>query len=101
MHRRRVSMAGGEIRIEDSIERGAEAALSFPLAPGAKVTLEDTRARITIGHTVAELSSEGLEAWRIEAAEVAPRYGVRVPALRLSAALTGTRSRTVLRISPR
>jgi hypothetical protein len=99
MHRRRVSMAGGEIRIEDAIERGAEAALSFPLAPGAKVTLEDTRARIAVGDTVAELSSEGLEAWRIEAAEVAPRYGVRVPAFRISAALTGARALTVLRLA--
>jgi hypothetical protein len=101
MHRRRVAVAGGEVRIEDAVERGAGATLSFPLAPGAKVTLDETRARVTSGATVAELSSEGLEPWRIEAAEVAPRYGVRLPAFRLSAALTGTSSRIVLRISPR
>jgi hypothetical protein len=101
MHRRRVAVAGGEVRIEDAVERGAGATLSFPLAPGAKVTLDETRARVTSGATVAELSSEGLEPWRIEAAEVAPRYGARLPAFRLSAALTGTSSRIVLRISPR
>jgi hypothetical protein len=101
VHRRRVAVAGGEVRIEDAVERGAGATLSLPLAPGAQVTLDETRARITSGATVAELRSEGLEPWRIEAAEVAPRYGVRLTAFRLSAALTGSSSRTVLRISPR
>jgi hypothetical protein len=99
VHRRRVSVTGGEVRIEDAVERGAGAALSFPLAPGAQVALDETRARITSGATVAEISSEGLEPWRIEAAEVAPRYGVRLPAFRLSAALTGDRALTVLRLS--
>jgi hypothetical protein len=101
VHRRRVAVAGGEVRIEDAVERGAGATLSFPLAPGAQVTLDETRARITSGATIVEIRSEGLEPWRIEAAEVAPRYGVRLPAFRLSAALTGSSSRTVLRISRR
>jgi hypothetical protein len=96
-----VAVAGGEVRIEDAVERGAGATLSFPLAPGAQVTLDETRARITSGATIVEIRSEGLEPWRIEAAEVAPRYGVRLPAFRLSAALTGSSSRTVLRISRR
>jgi hypothetical protein len=98
IHRRRVTCAANEIRIDDATERGSGAALSFPLAPGARVTLDETRARVEIGVTRAEFSSEGLGAWRIEAAEVAPRYGVRVPALRLSAALTGQSSRTLVRI---
>ncbi|MGH7741723.1 MAG: hypothetical protein ACRENS_06840, partial [Candidatus Eiseniibacteriota bacterium] len=59
------------------------------------------RAHITIGETTAEFTSEGLEPWRIEAAEVAPRYAVRVPAFRISAALLGTRCRTVIRVSAR
>jgi hypothetical protein len=98
IHRRRVKCVANEICIDDTAERGSGAMLSFPLAPGAQATLDGAHARIVIGGTAAEFSSEGLEAWRIEAAEVAPRYGVRIPALRITAALTGASSRTVIRI---
>ena len=101
LHRRRVEVVDNEVRIEDAVEPGAGAMLSFPLAPGAQVALEDTRAHLVIGGTVADFTAEGLEAWRIEAADVAPRYGVRVPAFRISAALTGDRCRTVIRLSSR
>ena len=101
LHRRRVQVSAGEIEIRDHVLRGAGAMVSLPLGIGAQVELDDTRAHITVGATRVELASEGLEPWRVEAAEVAPRYGVRVPAFRLSAALTGNRCRTVIRVSPR
>ena len=101
VHRRHVSVTAGQVRLDDIAERGAGAALSFPLASGAQVALEGARARVTVGGVTAEFESEGLEPWRIEAAEVAPRYGVRAPAFRLDAALTGTTSRTLIRVGPR
>jgi hypothetical protein len=101
LHRRKVTVAPGEVLIEDVVERGSAAVLSFPLAPGAQVVLEEALARVTIGSTIAEFSAEGLEPWRIEAAEVAPRYGVRLPAFRISAALSGASCRTRIRLSQR
>ncbi|MGH7741584.1 MAG: heparinase II/III domain-containing protein, partial [Candidatus Eiseniibacteriota bacterium] len=47
VHRRSVSVTAGQVVIDDTAERGSAAALSFPLAPGAQVTLEDARAHIT------------------------------------------------------
>ena len=100
-HRRRLSVGPGEVRIEDAAPRGAGATLTFPLAHGAHVAFEDARAIVTVGGTRAEFSSEGLAPWRIEAAEVAPRYGVRLPAFRLSAKLEGATSRVTIRMTPR
>ncbi len=97
IHRRRVAVEAGEIVIEDRIMRGSGAEISFPLAPGAHVELDGTRARVTFGGASAVFEGEGLEPWRMESAEVAPRYGTRVSAPRLAAALTAAACKTTIR----
>jgi hypothetical protein len=51
---------------------------------------------VRCGGRVATFEAEGTGAWRIERAEVAPRYGSRLEAPRLVASLTGEKCRTVI-----
>ena len=98
-HRRGVRVESGVITIEDHVGRGDEAALVFPLAPGASIELVGTTARIRIGSSLATFESEGLEPWSIEPGEVAPRFGAIEPAPRLTAKLRGTDARTTIRVA--
>ncbi|MBI1798984.1 MAG: alginate lyase family protein [Candidatus Eisenbacteria bacterium] len=110
-HRRSVSVAGGAIEIRDRARPVGDAHVVFALAPGARVELsgaragyaadstrslasmEAHRAVVTSGGTRSTFESEGLAEWKIEPGEVAPRYGVRIAAPRLVAAMIGERSR--------
>jgi hypothetical protein len=99
-HWRRVEVAGGRVTLEDRVDR-LPAEIVFPLDPGARVELEGARARVTVGGTAATFAVEGAAAWRLEPAEVAPRFGTRVAATRLCAALTGRRCRTEIAVGAR
>ena len=97
-HRRRVLVEAGVVTIEDRALRGSGAMLVFPLAPQAKVELDGATARVRVGNTLATFTGEGLEPWRIEPGEVAPRYGRIESAPRLVAALRGAECTTRVRI---
>ena len=84
--------------IEDRVTGDAEAAVAFPLAPGAIVTVSGATARAEVGATQVSFESEGLEPWRIEPGEIAPRFGRIEQAPRLVAALHGSECRTTIRI---
>lgn len=99
-HWRRVAVAGGRVTIEDRVDR-LPAEIVFPLAPGARVELDGTRARVATGGTTATFAAEGIASWRLEPAEVAPRFGTRVPAQRLCAALSARTCRTVIEVGGR
>ena len=98
LHRRRVLVAGDRVTIEDRVTGDAEAAVAFPLAPGAIVTVSGATARAEVGATQVSFESEGLEPWRIERGEIAPRFGRIEQAPRLVAALHGSECRTTIRI---
>jgi hypothetical protein len=99
-HRRRVVVNGDTVAIEDRVMSGTHAAISFPLAPGATVLIEGTQAIVRSGGSVAIFEGEGFHPWQLEDAEVAPRYGVRVAAPRLIAALVGEVCRTLITVGP-
>ena len=96
-HARTVRAVEGGFTIEDRVN-GKRATLVFPLAPGAVVRLDGTRARVAIGGTIATFESEGLTPWRSEPGEVAPRFGWKTVAPRLVAGFTGTHARTEVRL---
>jgi hypothetical protein len=100
-HARRVSVESGTVRIEDRVIRGTQPEIVFPLAPGAAIELEGTSARVSTGGSNATFAGQGIEAWRIEPADVAPQYGRIVRAERLVARLNGSEARTLIRIAPR
>ena len=97
-HERSVRVSDRLVTIEDRV-RGADAHIVFALAPGATAGFEGSNANIASGSTQATFRSEGLEAWRIEPAEHAPRFSQRVPALRLTARLRGDRAVTRIEIA--
>jgi len=92
---RRVTFAPGEIRIEDHVS-GPAAELVFPLAPGARVTTDGARAEVRSGVSTLTLEGTGIDPWRVETAEVAPRFGRREPAQRLTARVRERETRTRL-----
>ncbi len=97
-HVRRVAVARDRVTVQDRVA-GADAGIVFPLAPGARVALDGTRAKVTCGGTCATFSGEGLAAWRCEAGEHSPRYAHLEEAPRLVAAFTGTRARTEITLA--
>jgi hypothetical protein len=99
-HTRRVEFAPGLITLEDHAV-GPAGQLSFALGPGATVQRNGTRAHVEIGGSVAVFESEGPEPWRVEVGEVAPAFGRRLPALRLSAEMRQPAAITRVRFGPR
>jgi len=97
-HWRRVAVETGWVTIEDRVE-GEGAELVFALVPGARIERDGTRAVVVSGATVATFETDGAGDWRLEPAEVAPRYGARLPAARLVAPIGGERAQTVIRIA--
>lgn len=97
-HERAVRVEPGAVTIEDRVH-GRDAHVVFALAPGAAATLAGTRADVSTGATRASFESEGLEPWRLEPAEHAPRFATRVPSLRLTARFTGERATTRIAIT--
>lgn len=98
-HERRVRVAGETVTIEDWVH-GRDAHLVFALAPGATATLAGTRAEIAVGGSRASFLGEGIEPWRIEPAEHAPRFAQRTAALRLTARLRDEDARTRIETGP-
>jgi hypothetical protein len=96
-HERRVEVGGGRVAIEDRV-RGADAHVVFALAPGATASLSGAEAGVAIGATRAVFRGEGLEDWRLEPAEHAPRFSQRMPALRLTARFRGERAVTRIEV---
>ncbi|NOT34693.1 MAG: alginate lyase family protein [Candidatus Eisenbacteria bacterium] len=88
-HRRELTVEPARLRWTDHVT-GRDARLSLPLGPGATVALDGTRVRVQVGRTVARFEAQGLEPWRVEAAEFAPGYRRRVASQRLDAAFTGS-----------
>src|SRR5262249_15203692 len=70
---RRVEVADGRIAIHDRV-RGEGAELVFALAPGAKVEIAGTRATVATAGARATFAAEGIESWRHEPSEQAPRF---------------------------
>jgi hypothetical protein len=99
-HRRTVVVERDRVVIHDRVRPSGDAHVTFALVPGARVELDGTRAIVTRGATRAKFEAEGLTAWRVEASEVAPRYGVRVAAPRLTAGMTSDRSRVTIGWAP-
>ena len=97
-HRRRVTVHGREIAIEDQVT-GNAAELCFTLAPAAEVQIEGQRATVRSGRTTVVFEAGGTEAWRREPGEYAPRFATVVPAPRLCARLAGPGARTVIRVA--
>jgi Heparinase II/III-like protein/Heparinase II/III N-terminus len=95
LHTRRVEVAGGRIHLEDRVS-GAGAEIVFALAPEASVSLEGAHAVVLSGGSSALFSATGLGPWRLEAGEHSPRFGWKVPAQRLVAAIKGPRARTTI-----
>jgi hypothetical protein len=100
LHARRVEVADGRIVIHDRV-RGEGAELVFALAPGAKAEIAGARATLTIGQSRATFDAEGIEAWRLEPSEHAPRFAQRKPSTRLVAGIAGERCRTEVRVTDR
>lgn len=92
-HERALRVADGVVTIEDRVA-GRDAHAVFALAPGAVASVTGTTADVVVGGSHARFEAEGLEPWRLEAAEHAPRFAQRVPAQRLVARFTGAGART-------
>ena len=86
VHRRRVSFDGetGTLEVDDEVTGGERLQWSFPLAPGARVEVEDARARALVDAATLTLEAPDGVAWAVEDGWVSPRYGVRerAPVLR-------------------
>lgn len=82
-HARHVDVAGGVVTIADRVS-GRDAELALALAPGAEVSLDGARATVRSGRARATIEIEGGGPWRSEPSQHAPRFGLRVPALRLA-----------------
>ena len=92
-HWRTIGVSGGRILIRDSVSHpGAE--LSFALHPQAKVELDGTRARVTVGGSTALFEATPVSNWWCAPAEYSPRFGTKVPSLRLCASLDALACRT-------
>jgi Heparinase II/III-like protein/Heparinase II/III N-terminus len=98
-HRRSVSVDGERIVIHDRVRPAGDAHIAFALGPHANVELSGTLAMVTVGTSRATFEAQGLEPWRLEPAEVAPRYGVRVPARRLTARFTSDASQVTIELA--
>lgn len=98
-HERALQVAGGVVTVEDRVE-GRDAHAVFALAPGATAAVAGTQADVVAGASRARFTAEGLEPWRLEPAEHAPRFAQRTGALRLVARFTGARARTRIETSP-
>ena len=97
-HERAVQVGVDVVSIEDRVSgTGAEAV--FALAPGASATVAGTQADVVAGTSRARFTAEGLEPWRVEPAEHAPRFSQRVPSFKLVARFTGARARTRIETS--
>jgi len=97
-HERALHVSGGVVSIEDRVS-GDGAEIVFALAPGATATVAGTQADVVAGASCARFTAEGLEPWRVEPAEHAPRFSQRIPSLRLVARFTGARARTRIETS--
>jgi hypothetical protein len=97
-HRRSVVVAGRTVTIDDTVQ-GRDAALGFPLAPGARVETDGAIANVVTGGAHATFTADGTGPWRIEAGEVSPRFATRVAAPRLVAAIPRGVCRTVIQVS--
>jgi hypothetical protein len=103
VHRRKVSFDGraGTLEIDDEVTGGERLQWSFPLAPGAEVTVEDARANARWPAATLTLEApDGVE-WAVDNGWMSPAYGVREPA-RVLRARSGARrhARFVLRAAP-
>jgi hypothetical protein len=98
-HERSVEVADGVVTLVDRVH-GDDAHLVFALAPGAVATLSGARADVTAGASRASFLAEGLEPWKLEPAEHAPRFSQRTAALRLTARLRGAEARTRIETGP-
>jgi hypothetical protein len=96
-HTRRVSIGARRLFIVDRVA-GQGAELHFALAPGAEVAIEGTIADLRVGDSEARIEGEGIGPWRLEPIEVAPRFGTRLPAQRLVAAIQGEGCRTTIQL---
>jgi hypothetical protein len=97
-HQRRVTVRGREVTIEDQVTSG-EAELCFTLAPAAEVQIEGQRATVRAGRAAAVFEAGGIEAWRREPGECAPRFAAVVAAPRLCARLARSGARTIIRVA--
>jgi hypothetical protein len=96
-HARTVRVERGTIAIADHV-RGRDARIAFPLAPGARARIEDGRAIVEIGGSRAVFTAQGLGAWRLERARVAPRFAHQADAQRLVAEFAGGEARTTIEV---
>jgi len=62
------------------------------------VEISGTRAMLSVGGSRATFEAEGIESWRLEPSEHAPRFGRREPASKLVARITGAECRTEIRL---
>jgi hypothetical protein len=97
-HWRKVEVAEQRISIHDCVSHpGAE--LVFPLHPRAKVELDGTQARVTVGRTVALFEASPISNWWCGPAEYSPRFGAKESSLRLCASLTSLACRTEITVT--
>jgi hypothetical protein len=99
-HVRAVRLERGTLLIEDRV-RGRGARIAFPLAPGASARLESGAAIVERDASRAVFRAEGLSAWRLEPARVAPRFAHRAAAQRLVADFAGEAARTTIELGAR
>jgi hypothetical protein len=91
---------GGTLAILDTVRTGAARPLTwtFPLPPGAAVTIDGSSAVAQIGGAQLEISADGL-AFDVEDGWYAPAYGVREPAPFVRARRAGRAGEDVQRIT--
>jgi uncharacterized heparinase superfamily protein len=92
-HRRRVELDGatGSVVVADAVRAPAGSALewSFPLAVGARSTIDHAGATVRIGAVELRIEGDDLD-WRSDRAWVSPSYGVREPASVIRATTTAS-----------
>ncbi len=100
VHWRRVEVDGDRITLHDRAS-GRDPEIVFALAPGAEAELSSAGATVRIGPSHATFEAEGLEPWRSEPAEAAPRFGSRAASERLCAKIRGASCRTTITVAAR
>jgi hypothetical protein len=81
VHWRRVEFdgAGRSLAVTDRVTGGERLQWSFPLAPGADVSIDGPRATARWPHATVTVEAEGVE-WAVEQGWLSPGYGRREPA---------------------
>lgn len=98
-HERRVDAAPGRVEITDRVH-GAQAHVSFPLAPGATVEIDGRTARVEAGGHRVRFTGYQTGPWSVVDSEHAENYGRRAPACRLDARIAGQESKVVFETTP-